>query len=373
MQYSQLSSVKHRVFVGAPLPFNVRDVDRTLLLARGQVIGSHDQMEALFNRGCLVDVAELLSPTELIKQAPAGALPGLWRANLNQVGEALRHSAEQGFAGALEAATPGVLSLIERDKDLAIFQVLRQDGNDHVNYGVNHSTHAAITAFLVAQRLGWSDADAQRLFKAALTMNLAMLELQGQLAQQHTPLTPEQRAAIRAHPELSVRMLELSGVDDGDWLRAVAQHHEKPDGSGYPYGITQVSDLAALVQRADIYTAKLSPRKGRDSIAADKAGRAMFTQDPGHPMTAALVKEFGIYPPGCHVRLVTGELAVVVARGAVITAPIVACLSNARGAPLPMPVRRDTSIAGNAVAGVVGEGSVSGRLPLDRLLAALVA
>ena len=33
----------------------------------------------------------------------------------------------------------------------------------------------------------------------------------------------------------------------------------------------------------------------------------MFMQDPGHPMTAALVKEFGIYPPGCYVRLVSGE------------------------------------------------------------------
>ena len=45
--------------------------------------------------------------------------------------------------------------------------------------------------------------------------------------------------------------------------------------------------------------------------AADVAGRQMFMQDPGHPMTAALVKEFGIYPPGCHVRLASGELAVV--------------------------------------------------------------
>ncbi|MDP3611705.1 MAG: hypothetical protein Q8R98_07630, partial [Rubrivivax sp.] len=83
--------------------------------------------------------------------------------------------------------------------------------------------------------------------------------------------------------------------------------------------------------------------------------------------------EFGIYPPGCHVRLASGELAVVVARGAAITAPVVACLSNARGAPLSAPVRRDTSDRKYAVAGVVGEASVYPRLPLDRLMAALVA
>jgi len=38
----------------------------------------------------------------------------------------------------------------------------------------------------------------------------------------------------------------------------------------------------------------------------------MFVQDQGHPMVAALVKEFGIYPPGCCVRLASGEVGLVV-------------------------------------------------------------
>ena len=38
MQFSPLSLVKDRVTVGQPLPFNVRDADQTLMLARGQVI-----------------------------------------------------------------------------------------------------------------------------------------------------------------------------------------------------------------------------------------------------------------------------------------------------------------------------------------------
>jgi hypothetical protein len=73
------------------------------------------------------------------------------------------------------------------------------------------------------------------------------------------------------------------------------------------------------------------------------------------------------------VRLASGELAVVVARGSTISAPVVACLSNARGVPLPAPVRVDTSRREHAVVAVVGEASVGKRLPLDRLMAALVA
>ena len=73
MQFSQLATVKHRVAVGRPLPFNVRNADHTLLLARGQVVDTFDQLEALFTRGALVDLAELRNAHDSIKDAPRRA------------------------------------------------------------------------------------------------------------------------------------------------------------------------------------------------------------------------------------------------------------------------------------------------------------
>ncbi len=373
MQFAELSTVKHRVRVGAPLPFNVRDADRTLLLARGQQVETTDHLSALFRRGALVDVAELQSPRDEIMKAPRAALPGLWSACLSRVSQTLLAPQGESFKAVLDEAAGPVQALIERDPDLAIFQVLRQGNNADVAYGAQRSLQAAITGFLVAQRLGWDTEQCERLFKVALTMNLSMLELQGQLSHQTVPPTPEQRNELRTHPMRSVRMLELSGVTDEAWLKAVLQHHEQEDGGGYPSGTTDICELATLARRADVYTSKLSGRSSRDAMAADMAGRQMFMQDPGHPMTAALVKEFGIYPPGCYVRLATGETGIVVRRGATITAPIVACLTTPSGLALAKPVRRETSDKGSAVAGVVGESSVSNRLPLDRLAALVTA
>jgi HD-GYP domain-containing protein (c-di-GMP phosphodiesterase class II) len=368
MQFSQLASVKHRLAIGQPLPFNVRNADHTLLLARGQVVDTFDQMEALFTRGALVDIAELRTPRDNIKEAPPEELPKLWGQCMDRVGQTLQSCTQEGFGQTLEEATGPVQALIERDSDLAIFQVLRQDGNAHTQYGVTHSIHTAITAFLVAQRLSWDQASVQKVFKVALTMNLSMLELQGQLAVQSTPVTAEQREAILSHPLRSVQMLELAGITDRDWLDGVADHHVASDGSGYPAGRRDVNDFAALVRRADIYTAKLSPRTTRSAMAADRAGRAMFMYDPGNSMTAALVKEFGVYPPGCFVKLVSGETAVVVKRGPSVVTPLVAALTTPSGVALVEPVPRDTSKRECAIAGVVGEGAVPVRVAPEKLM-----
>lgn len=349
MKLAALSSVKHRIRLGSPLPFNVRDADRTLLLARGHVIASAGQLEALFLRGALVDMAELRSPDEQAMQAPRSELPRLWHETLDRVTTTLERCDSATFRGALEEASGPALALVERDPDLAIFQIVSQGAGVDTAYGARRSLHSAITASLVAQRLAWPAADVERAFKAALTMNLSMLELQGVLARQATPPSPEQRTELRSHPMRSVLMLQRAGVSDAEWLRAVLQHHELEDGSGYPSGRKDVSELASLLRRADIYTSKLSARSTREAMAADVAGRAMFMADPGHPMTHAIVKEFGIYPPGSHVRLASGAVAVVVGRGPSITAPVVACLTDPSGKPLPAPQRMTTTDKSQAV------------------------
>lgn len=357
MQLAALHSVRSRLRLGEPLPFNVYDGEQVLLLARGHRVASQAQLDALMNRGALVDLAELQTPAERARLAPREELPRLWNDTISQLGAALESSDAETFAGALEQSVGPALTLVERDPDLAIFQVLSQGGGVDTAYGARRSTHAAITACLVAQRLAWQPAEVELAFKVALTMNVSMLALQGELARQRVPPTPQQRTQLQTHPMRSVQMLEQAGVHHADWLRAVLQHHEVEDGSGYPSGRSDVCELASLARRADIYTSKLSARSTRDALAADVAGRAMFMQDPSHPMTQALVKEFGIYPPGCMVRLASGEAAVVVARGPSVTTPVVACLTDAQGRALPTPRRVATGEPGRAVAGLLHPGT----------------
>jgi len=367
-RHMPLAQVKDRVVTGQPLPFNVYRPDATLLLARGQIVHTAVQLDSLFERGSLVDLSELRTRPPDVAGAPRERLPALWRECMSRVGQVLLKPGDGGFRVALDECVSPIETLIQRDPDLAIFQVLRQEGNAHVQYGLTHSVHAAIVARLIGTRLGWHEADLQRAFRAALTMNIAMLELQGRLAEQTTPPTPGQRREIHEHPRQGRALLEQSGVTDGDWLLAVEQHHEERDGCGYPTGTRSPSELATLLHRADVYTAKLSARATRDAEAADRAGREIFMQDPGHPVCAALVKEFGVYPPGCFVALASGETGVVVKRGSTVMTPIVAAMTNAYGAPLAEPVRRDTMMPLHAIVGVLQPRQMRARLAPEKLV-----
>lgn len=381
MTFVELSSVQDRIRIGTPLPFHVRDADQTLLLARGQVIDSAGQLNSLMKRGALVDSDEVaappapiqqirpdraeisagVSPRAAIRQARPDQLPALLRTAMTLASRALNETPSDRFAATVDTLSDPLLAIVERDPDLAIFQILRQEGNYLTQYGVNHSIHCAITVFLITTRLGWTEDDVRRAFKAALTMNLSMLELQGQLATQATPMTDDQRADVLSHPQRSVAMLEKGGITDGDWLRAIALHHDEAGDAG---------ELAGLLHRADVYTAKLSPRRNREALGADVAARMMFSSDRGHPANAAIVKEFGLYPPGCHVKLASGETGIVVRRGEQAHTPWVAATTNPQGTALPQPLRRDTAQRPFSVAAVLRQGSAGMRFTPEVLLRA---
>ncbi|UUX94896.1 hypothetical protein [Aquabacterium sp. J223] len=86
-------------------------------------------------------------------------------------------------------------------------------------------------------------------------------------------------------------------------------------------------------------------------------------------MTAAIVKETGLYPPGTYVKLASGELAVVVRRGPCATTPQVCSLTDATGLAFTQPLARDTGRLQHKVLAAVPADSVRVRFERERLFA----
>ena len=365
MQLLPLQEVANQIKPGLPLAWSIRDGNGKLLLARGHKVADAQMLSTLLSRGMFVDAAEMRAASSTATRPKEGFF-GRWRLCGGRLHTLLTTSPTDLLAG-LDEVVNVVMSLADRYPDKVLFQILRHDQTKLQWYGVSHSLHCAAVSCLTGKRMGWDDNQRRTLVSAAMSMNLSMIELQGRLAVQAAPPTPGQRQAIDDHPVKSAEMLMAAGVADKLWLAAVEQHHELTDGSGYPSRRTDVAELAQALHYVDVFTAKLSARSSRLALTPNVAARDIFTGSAGHPLAAALVKEFGIYPPGCFVRLASGEVAIVVQRGLSVSTPIVACLTNVAGQPMMKAQRRETTDKANAIVALVADADVKVRVQWETL------
>lgn len=355
MKLVPIQQVGGHIKSGAALPFGVRDAEGKLLLAKGQMVPSDQMREALLNRGVFVDLDELRDPSKRGTDEGAGGEDffARWEALQTRLSVLLRSPQETLFLPRVKECSAQLIGWAERFTDQLIYVVIQHDHSRHEVYGLAHLLHTAAIGALLSRRLGWAPERQKSLVGAALTMNLSIIDLQGRLASRGGKLLPPQRAAINRHPDEAVAWLRNAGLDDAEWLDAVAQHHEQPGGGGYPQGMAAPCDTAQLLRLVDIFLAKLASRGGRAGLPAPQAAKALYTGSNGHPMAALLVKEFGLYPPGTLVKLASGEVAVAVRRGATGNTPVVAAVMNRHGDALGAPTRRDTALPDHAVTGLV--------------------
>jgi HD-GYP domain-containing protein (c-di-GMP phosphodiesterase class II) len=344
--FHRLSSNQLRI--NEALPWDVYDVAGQLLLRKGYVIQKDEQIERLLDRGMFVD-AEVFKAYVAAESAPARQAYdplSVWQGVQVGVGALMSNLPKDGsFASTLQGYAKLVMDLCERSPDLAIAAILLKE---YKRYPIAHGLHVAVLCELVARRGDFDEATRMSLCCAALTQNISILELQQLLSHQKTELSAEQRALINSHPEDGSRLLMALGVSDEEWLRAVLEHHENEEGSGYPRQIKSASVLANLIHTCDVYTAMLSQRAYRKSMLAAEAAKRVYLdmgQGKENPFPGLLIKEVGMYPPGTLVKLANGEVGVVCKRGAQANTPVVATLINAKGLQQMDPVRRDTAAA----------------------------
>ena len=105
---------------------------------------------------------------------------------------------------------------------------------DH--YTAEHALEVARLSRLVGMDLGLNEVELEWLVHGALLHDLGKLGVADEILEKLGPLTEEEWALIKRHPEVGARMIEplefLSGA-----LPVIRHHHERPDGSGYPEGL----------------------------------------------------------------------------------------------------------------------------------------
>lgn len=207
--------------------------------------------------------------------------------------------------------------------------------------------YGAILAHLFSQQHGLDEKKQQALVQAVLTCNLTFYEFQVLLNSMDGKLTDAQRAKLQKHPLQAAQYMEAAGFIDPQLTKAIRQHHERPDGSGYPNRLksADISDLALVVSMCEVYTARIDNRAYRKPVLAREALSHLYSEEDPRlkGLLLSFAKAIGLYPPGTWVKLANSETAIVAKRQKNSPVPIVKALFDRNDMPYMGPVYRDCS------------------------------
>jgi putative nucleotidyltransferase with HDIG domain len=145
-----------------------------------------------------------------------------------------------------------------------------------------HTRRVALLAARVGEELKLPPAARRHLAMGGLLHDIGKLSVPLEILQKPGPLTDEEFAAIRRHPEAGRRLLEELGGFPETVRRLVSDHHERLDGTGYPAGL-EGCDLAIetrILAACDVYDALVSDRVYRAAWTPERA-LALLREESG--------------------------------------------------------------------------------------------
>ncbi|WNM30138.1 HD-GYP domain-containing protein [Streptomyces sp. Li-HN-5-11] len=149
----------------------------------------------------------------------------------------------------------------ERAAHQATIRALVQAVDIKDGYTRGHSERVGQASMMIARELGMDDERVEVLRFAGILHDVGKLGVPTRLLRKDGPLTPEERRVIELHPEYGHEMVR--GISFlGEARSAILHHHERLDGTGYPYGLmgSQIPECARVVAVADAFDAMTSTR-----------------------------------------------------------------------------------------------------------------
>jgi hypothetical protein len=180
------------------------------------------------------------------------------------------------------------------DEDFAGADTL--DGVDYI-----HPVKVAQLAAVMGRHCGWPRSRLIMTALAATLMNVGYVALRRSVVDEPRQLVSgEWEQHVEAHPTEGVALLSNAGLPAGV-MAAIAQHHERWDGSGYPKRLRaeQIVEEARFIAVADAYVSLRSYRPDRPRVDAQEALRILRDDSdaffaPGLvDMLAELVAKYG--------------------------------------------------------------------------------
>ncbi len=139
-------------------------------------------------------------------------------------------------------------------------------------YTHGHSERVALLSREIARKRNHSERDVLLIYLAGLVHDIGKVGIPSAILHKNDRLTDDEFAVIKRHPLLGMQILER--IEElAPLIPAVAYHHERFDGKGYPFGLKgrDIPEIARIMAVADAFDAMTSDRPYRKAMPFEKA------------------------------------------------------------------------------------------------------
>ncbi len=233
--------------------------------------------------------------------------------SVEQVGFNIRVGKKPNISKTKSLAKSVVNSVIKNPNTMIWLSRLKDKGG----YTYNHSLRSSILAIVFGRYLGLNEDDLIPLATGVLLADIGKTKISRKLLNKTGDITDSERATFRNHVELGVEMLATDKTVDHTTLVIVETHHERYDGSGYPYALVgkEIPFFGQIAGLVDVFDAVTNKKSYGKQLTSSQAMDWLYTlkgKDFSSELIESFIQAIGLYPAGTIVELTDDSVGLVV-------------------------------------------------------------
>lgn len=221
---------------------------------------------------------------------------------------------------------------------------------DPENYHLTHAFNTTLISLMIGRELELPENAQETLLLAGSLADVGLVVIPDSFYLVDDELSRRAQSEIQKHPVYSQKISSHIFGPQHSVPQLVAEHHERPDGNGYPRGKRggELSPLSGVIGSADTYTALIEERPYRSAKLPDEALTVIRKEADGiqEKPTKTISSILGFYPNGSLVKLSDGRLAFVHRQTHDPENPLVFVLTDPDRNRLDNPLKKDLSEEG---------------------------